>query len=187
MNQPHKGGRAHLGPTPEEGNEEGAGLIANAADHPSSRPPYNHLSHEFEAEPYESDLGYRGAISPQRFASPGPITYPASLQHSHQPPPPPGHALSTDEYYQVPSPTTRYPGVASSIYPDQGDLPSPALRHPGVASSIYPQDSVSVYSTQNLVGAHHQPSSDARDDAQRTVGQALWGDNPHQHKNGPMI
>lgn len=177
MEQPYKGSRTALGPSPDEGNEEGAGLIANAADNPSSRPPYTHVSHDYEAEPYESDIGYRGAMSSQRLASPGPITYPASLQqqqHSapHQPPPPPAavHALSVDAYHQVPPPTGRHPGIASSIYPDLGELSSPASRRPGVASSIYPEE-----------------VPEERDDTQSTVGRALWGNNPHQHKDGPMI
>lgn len=161
----HLGSRVPLGTTPEESNEEGAGLINHAQENPSSRAPSPFR--EYEAEPYESDLGYRGAA--QRFEQQ--TSYPAQTvgYQDHRPVHPyyqqqPGHALSTDDYHEA------RPGVNMSVYSGRD------------TSSVYPDDDGVAASRQQQPGAG-QP----RDAAQATIGAALWGQNPHQHPNGPMI
>lgn len=143
MNQ-HPGGQA-VSPIQEEDPEEGAGLIAHAQGDPSSTSPLDPYDiYKKEDQPYESDLGYRGAARFQQ----APESYQSQtnpFQDRRQPVQ--THALSTDDgYYQVPN-TTHQP-----ISPDE---PQGARRGP--------------------------------DNAQQVVGAALWGANPHQHPNGPMI
>lgn len=99
MNQ-NLGSRAPMAPAPEEFNEEGAGLIANAAVNPSNRVPSPFR--EYEAEPYGSDLGYRGAAQ-RLHQQEGTVSY-QQQEEQHT------HALSTNDYYQ-----TR-PGVNMSVY-----------------------------------------------------------------------
>lgn len=156
----HSGGRVPLGAAPEESNEEGVGLIAHAQDNPHSRAPspFN----EYEAEPYESDLGYRGAAGQQfhHHQQQGPISYepqPMAYQDHHQPIQP-GRALSTDDYYQSPPPP-----VNMAVYSGRDEGAAYPARDEEAATGV------------------------PRDDAQRTIGAALWGQNPHQHPSGPMI
>lgn len=144
-----------MAPAPEECNEEGAGLIANAAVHPSSRVPSPFR--EYEAEPYESDLGYRGAAQ-RLHQQQGMMSY----QQQQQPQQQPTHALSTDDYYQ-----TRQ-GVNMSVYAGRDE------------ETAYPEHDRDGRRPQANAG---QP----RDSTQATIGAALWGDNPHQHPDGPMI
>lgn len=163
MNQ-HLGSRVPLATHPEESNEEGAGLIAHAQDNPSSREqsPFR----EYEAEPYESDLGYRGAA--QRFDQQ--TSYPSQTMgyQDHQAAMPyqqqPGRALSTDDYHEV------RPAVNMSVYSGR------------VESSVYPEDEAAAAAARQQTN-----SGRPRDTAQATLGAALWGQNPHQHPDGPMI
>lgn len=185
MNQ-HPTNRLPVSPVPEA-NEEGAGLIAHAADNPSSRAPSPHHDYGYykEDQPYESDLGYRGAA--QQFRQ-EPLSYesrtmgyqgvPSHIQQEptshesqmmgyrdeqqplqpHPIHPQPIHNLTGEEYYRVPSPPRH--GTATPTYPaaeyDGSEGSSPEARGP-------------------------------RDSTQVKVGQALWGPNPHQHSGGPMI
>lgn len=140
MNQ-HPGGQKAVSPIQEEDHEEGAGLIAHAQADPSSTTPLDPYDTYKEDQPYEADLGYRGAA---RFQ---PESYQSQTDAFHdRRPPVQGHAVSTDGYYEVPN-TTNQP-----ISPDE---PQGARRGP--------------------------------DNTQQVVGAALWGANPHQHPNGPMI
>ncbi|KAJ4389913.1 hypothetical protein N0V93_007385 [Gnomoniopsis smithogilvyi] len=138
MNQ-HSGGRVPAG------NEEGAGLIAHAAD-----------------------PRYRGAAS--RFQTGVLSTDPQSMSYQQQtrgypPPPPPPHqqyahpmsAEEDDDYVHVPEPR-----VNRAVM--QG-------REEGASQ----------------VGGSQSESRPPPDDTQRQVGAALWGSNPHQHPDGPMI
>lgn len=187
MNQ-NPSNRPPISPVPEA-NEEGAGLIAHAQDNPSSRAPspYHEYGYYREDQPYESDLGYRGAA--QQFRQ-EPLSYqsqtmgyqgvvasqvheepssyePQTIGYQDEQPiqpqpvrPQQTHTLAGQEYYQVPSP------------PRQETVPS-----------AYPA----------ATGAYDEPDeSEAggrrpRDSTQMKVGQALWGPNPHQHAGGPMI
>lgn len=177
MNQ-HLGNRVPLGSAPEERNEEGAGLIAHAQDNPSSRAtsPFR----EYEAEPYESDLGYRGAVS--RFEQhtayePQTLGYqehrigqPVTHPHKQLP----GHAVSTDNYYE------QRPGVNMSVYSGRDD------------ASVYPDDDRAAAAGPSAgpsaaAGGQQLGAGRARDSTQMKIGAALWGQNPHQHPDGPMI
>lgn len=139
MNQ-HQGGQGVVSPIQEEEQEEGAGLIAHAQGDPSSTTPLDPYGIYKEDQPYESDLGYRGATRFQQ----APESYESQTNALHdRRQPVQMHALSTDGYYQVPS------AANQPISPDEPQ------RGP--------------------------------DNTQQVVGAALWGANPHQHPNGPMI
>lgn len=184
MNQ-NPSNRLPVSPVPEA-NEEGAGLIAHAQDNPSSRAPspYHEYGYYREDQPYESDLGYRGAA--QQFRQ-EPLSYQSQMmgyqgvnsqiqqeplsyesqtigyQEDHQPIQPQPvypqqmHALSGQDYYQVPSP----PRHGTPTYP---------------AAGTYEDED------ESQAGGRRP-----RDSTQVKVGQALWGPNPHQHADGPMI
>lgn len=114
-------GMNHPGGRKPSGNEEGAGLIAHAQGNPSGRAPSPYLEYD-----QNSDLGYRGAAGLQ-FHQPPPMSYePQSMsssdeedlgrgrtQQAHFP----GHAISSDDYYQSPSPPR---GVHVAGYLDDG-------------------------------------------------------------------
>ena len=142
MNQ-HPGGQAAVSPIQEEDHEEGAGLIAHAQGDPSSTTPLDPYDIYKEDQPYESDLGYRGAARFQQ----APESYESQTNpfRDHRQPVQ-THALSTDGYYQVPNATNQ------PTSPDE------------------------------LQGVRRGP-----DNTQQVVGAALWGANPHQHPDGPMI
>lgn len=157
MNQ-HSGGRA---PT---SNEEGAGLIAHAADPSRATSPFR----SYDEEPYESDLGYRGAAN--RFQTGVLSTEPQSMSYRQQtrgypPPPPPPHqqyahpmsAEDDDDYVHIPEAR-----VNRAVM--QG-------RDEGVGQ----------------VGGSQSEARPPPNDTQRQIGAALWGANPHQHPDGPMI
>ncbi|KUI55202.1 hypothetical protein VP1G_02525 [Cytospora mali] len=161
MNQ-HTGGREPISPVPEEHEEEGAGLIAHAQDNPSSREPspFDPYDRYLEDQPYESDLGYRGAAGqfrqePQPYASQT-MAYQDQPEHQHVPAV--GNALSTDDYYQASSPT-REDRSSTHLAANPSGYRAP--------SSIY-----------------EQTASQGPDTTQQAVGAALWGANPHQHRDG---
>lgn len=136
-------GQGTVSPIREDDHEEGAGLIAHAQGDPSSTTPLDPYDIYKEDQPYESDLGYRGAARFQQ--APQPYESQTNVYHDRQQPVQ-AHALSTDGYYQVPNATNQ---------PPSPDEPHGAQRGP--------------------------------DNTQQVVGAALWGANPHQHPNGPMI
>lgn len=153
------------------GSEEGAGLISHAADPSRATSPFR----TYDEEPYESDLGYRGAAT--RFQT-GPFSAePQSMSYQQQtrgyppPPPPPlhqqySHAMSADgdDYVQVPEPR-----VNRAVMQGRDD---------GAGQTAYDQ----APAGGSLPEARPPPS-----DMQRQIGAALWGSNPHQHPDGPMI
>ena len=115
MNE-HPGGSGAIRPIQEEDHEEGAGLIAHAQGDPSSTSPLDPYDiYKREDQPYESDLGYRGAA---RFQ---PESYQSQTNPFHdRRQPVETHALSTDGYYQVPNATQ----------PTSPDEPQGAQRGP---------------------------------------------------------
>lgn len=153
-------------------NEEGAGLIAHAADPSRATSPFR----AYDEEPYESDLGYRGAAT--RFQT-GPLSAePQSMSyqqqtHGYLPPSQqqrqqdrPYHAMSADEddYVQVPEPRVNRTVMEG--------------RDEGPGYSAY---------DQATMGGSQSEARPPPNDMQRQIGAALWGSNPHQHPGGPMI
>ncbi|KAI3401340.1 hypothetical protein diail_11423 [Diaporthe ilicicola] len=112
MNQ-HPGGQGTISPIQEDTHEEGAGLIAHAQEDPSSTSPLDPYDRYKEDQPYESDLGYRGAArfhqAPESYES-----QTVAFQDRQQPVQ--AHALSGDGYYQVPSPTNQHTSPEDSEY-----------------------------------------------------------------------
>lgn len=185
---PSTSNRPPVSPVPEA-NEEGAGLIAHAQDNPSSRAPspYHEYGYYREDQPYESDLGYRGAAQqfrqeplsyqPQTMGYQGvasqiqqePLSYePQTIGYPDEEPIQPQpvhpqqiHALSGQEYYQPTSPPRQ--GTVTPTYPAAGTYDE-ALADEPQADGRQPRNSTQI-----------------------KVGQALWGPNPHQHADGPMI
>lgn len=161
MNQ--HGGQGAISPVAEDHEEEGAGLIAHAQDNPSSRAtsPFDPYDRYIEDQPYESDLGYRGAAvqsrqETQSYASQTMI-YQDQPDYQH----PVGNAVPSGDYYQTPSATRQH--TSSTQLP----VGPAGYRAP---SSIY-----------------ESASSQGPDDTQHVVGTALWGGNPHHNSNGPVI
>lgn len=155
------------------GTEEGAGLIAHAAE--PSRPPsppigaYNddHLEDPYAAS---SDLGYRGAATTSNMSG-----YPSSQTRGYPPP---------QQHTGYPSRTTphlkqqqRY-GEAMTTDSDFPEVPAPRVNTAVMAG----RDEESQIPAGGAQGRRPQP-----DDLQRQIGVALWGQNPHQHSDGPMI
>lgn len=165
MNQ-HLGGRA---PT---GNDEGAGLIAHAADPSRATSPFR----TYDEEPYESDLGYRGAAA--RFQT-GPLSAePQSMSYQqqtrgYQPPPPPPAPLHQ-----------QYPQPMSSDEDDYVQIPEPRVNR--AVMQGYDDGQPTAYG-QTTAGGSQSEARPPPNDTQRQIGAALWGSNPHQHPDGPMI
>lgn len=155
----------HSGRAKGAASDEGAGLIANAQANPSSRalsPPHED---EHYSQPYEM-----GAEYPRQFHQPPPpAAYEASSSddddgsgHAHLRQPTSyasqtQHATSTDDYYHQSSSQPRQV-IGTAVYADHME--------------VEPQQ---------------QNTAQARDPTQATIGAALWGANPHQHRDGPMI
>jgi hypothetical protein len=87
------------------------------------------------------------------------MTYQDQPDHQHVPSM--GNAVTTDDYYQAPSPTREHTS-STQLAVNQAGYRAP--------SSIY-----------------EQAPGQGPDNTQQVVGTALWGENPHQHRNGPVI
>lgn len=95
---------------------------------------------------------------PQSYAS-HTTTYQDQPEHQHVPSM--GNAITTDDYYQAPSPTREHTS-STQLAVNQAGYRAP--------SSIY-----------------EQAPGQGPNNTQQAVGAALWGENPHQHRNGPVI
>lgn len=100
----HQGGPGAISPIQEDPHEEGAGLIAHAQEDPSSTSPIDPYDRYKEDQPYESDLGYRGAARFQQ----APESYQSQTVAFQDRQPAQTHAVSSDGYYQVPGPTNQH-------------------------------------------------------------------------------
>jgi hypothetical protein len=127
MNQ-HAAGQKAVSPIQEEDHEEGAGLIANAQADASSTTPLDPYDIYKEDQPYEADLGYRGAarFQPESY---DPQTH--ALHDRRQPAQ--AHAVSTDGYYEVPNASNQ------PISPDepQGARPGPDNTQQAVGAALW--------------------------------------------------
>lgn len=182
MNQNNN--RLPVSPVPEA-NEEGAGLIAHAQDNPSSRAPSPFLEYGYyrEDQPYESDLGYRGAA--QQFQQ-EPISYQSQTMRYQGVP---------SQIHQEP---TSYEPQTIAYHDDQPIQPQP--KHPQQIHALSEQENEHQYyptpaaPTYPAAAGEYDESSDSlpggqgpRNSTQVKVGQALWGSNPHQNAGGPVI